>query len=73
MVNINWENTDKKHIGFSTCGKYVVEIFNNNNNFGYSIIETKNQSVQKSDKQYSNLDEAKRIVMTLLSLKYSYL
>jgi len=72
MITVEWHNTEKSHIGKSTCGKYLIEIIGNGSHFDYTITETKsNQIKHKNTTTHNNVEDAKRIVMSLLSLKYA--
>lgn len=72
MINIKWHNDNNSIIGKSTCGKYFIEINNNNGNFEYVIKENKNIT-HKSLKPHDSIDEAKRVISTLLSMKYLFI
>lgn len=72
MINIKWHIDNDSHIGKSTCGKYFIEIINNKGNYEYVIKENKNIT-HKSSKPHDSIEDAKRVISTLLSMKYLFI
>lgn len=74
MVTLNWHNDNlNNHIGKSTCGKYHVEITNNGVSYDYVIIESETKVITKNSKPNDTVEEAKRVVLSLLSLKKMFI
>lgn len=71
LVSVKWHNIENSHIGKSTCGKYFIEIINKGSHFDYNVSENK-EIIHKNAKPHNSIEDAKRIIMTLLSLKYMF-
>lgn len=72
MINIKWHNDNNSIIGKSTCGKYLIEILDNRGHFEFIIKENKNIT-HKSSKTHDSIEDAKRVISTLLSMKYLFI
>lgn len=72
MISIKWHNDNNSHIGKSTCGKYLIEILDNKGHFEYIIKENKHIT-HKSSKPHDSIEDAKRVISTLLSMKYLFI
>ncbi len=68
VINVNWHINDKSHVGKSTCGKYCIIINDDNGHFNYSIAEN-GKVAHTSPKPHQDINEAKNISLSLLSLK----
>lgn len=74
MVILNWHNDNlNNHIGKSNCGKYHVEITSNGVSYDYVIFESETKVITKNSKPNNTVEEAKIVVLSLLSLKKMFI
>jgi len=74
LISIKWHIAENSHIGKSTCGKYFIEIINNGSHFDYIITETKSDKIRhKNAKPHFSIEDAKRVIMSLLYLKHTFI
>lgn len=74
MIQLSWNLENNKEVGKSSCGNFLVELINKDNVFHYTITEVKNKKVyHEKTNRYKSIDEIKRAIETILSIRYSIL
>lgn len=71
LVSVEWHSLENSHIGKSACGKYFIEITNEGSHFDYKVRQNE-EIIHKNAKPHDSIEDAKRIIMSLLSLKYMF-
>jgi len=74
MIQISWELNNNKEVGKSLCGNFLVELINKDSVFHYTITEVKSKKVyHEKTNRYNDINEIKRAIATILSIRYSIL
>lgn len=70
MLVFNWDINNDKIVGKSTCNKYVIEIFKENDSYSYYIKEG-DKIVNVSQIKHENIQSAQRNSTSLISIRYA--
>jgi len=70
MLVFNWDINNDKIVGKSTCNKYVIEIFKENDSYSYYIKEG-DKIVNVSQIKHENIQSAQRNATSLISIRYA--